>query len=55
MAVLAAVGDDEGEGVRHLADPDDAVEALVPVLHDDLGVGHVLVVGGLKSVVLIRS
>ena len=52
VAVLAAAGDDEGERVRHLADPDDAVEALVPVLHDDLGVGHVLLVGGLKSIFL---
>ena len=50
VAVLAAVGDDDGNLVirAHLADADDGVEALVSVLLDDLGVGHVLAVGGLK-------
>ena len=52
MAVLSTVGDDQGELGGQLADPDDAVETLVPVLHDDLGVGHVLLVGGLKSIFL---
>ena len=48
MAVLAAVGDHQGELGGQLADPDDAVEALVPVLHNHLSVGGVLAVGRLK-------
>ena len=47
MAVLPAVGDHEGELLGQLSDPDDAMETLVPVLHDDLGVGRVLAVKGL--------
>ena len=49
MAVLSAVGDHQGELGGQLADPDDAVEALVPVLNNHLSVGGVLAVGGLKS------
>ena len=51
VAVLATVGDDDGYLVirAHLADADDGVEALVSVLLDDLSVGHVLAVGGLKK------
>ena len=49
MAVLPAVGDHEGELLGQLSDPDDAMETLVPVLHDDLSVGRVLAVKGLRS------
>ena len=54
MAAFAAVGDDKGYFLifTHLANADDGVEALVPVLLDDLGVGQVLAVGGLKWQIL---
>ena len=55
VAVLAAVGDDQGELGGQLADPDDAVEALVPVLDDHLSVGGVLAVWGLRRNVGIRN
>ena len=54
MAVIAAVGDDKGELLGQLADPDDAVEALVPVLHDYLRVGRVLAIDGLERHVSVR-
>ena len=50
VAVLAAAGDDQGQlALRaQLADADEGVEALVSVLLDNLDVGRVHPIRGLK-------
>ena len=53
VAVLATVGDHQGELGVQLSDPDDAVEALVTVLHDHLSIGCVLAVSGLERCVIV--